>query len=155
MIFLALGSNLGDREAMLEAAIAELAAQGVKTVARSSLIETPALLPPGSPPDWNTPYLNCVLDIETTHRPVALLEILKAVEAKLGRQHRGHWGPREIDIDLIAYHKEIMETPDLTIPHAQLPFRRFVLVPLMEIAPDWKHPVSGKTAEAMLVGLMG
>lgn len=155
MIYLALGSNMGDRQAMMDAAIAELAAEGVKTVIGSSVIETPALLPPGAPPDWNTPYLNMVIDVETMHRPEALLEILKAIEQRLGRTNRGHWGPREIDIDLIAYHREVIETENLTVPHAQMPYRRFVLVPLMEIAPDWQHPVLGKTAEAMLAGLMG
>lgn len=154
MIYLALGSNMGDRQAMMDAAIAKLAAEGVKTVIRSSAIETPALLPPGAPPDWNMPYLNMVIDVETTHRPEALLGILKTIEQQLGRTHRGHWGPREIDIDLIAYHREVIETDELTLPHAQMPYRRFVLVPLMEIAPDWRHPVLDKTAEAMLAGLM-
>lgn len=155
MIFIALGTNLGDRATMLDKAVQELAADGVKTIVRSSNIETPALLPAGSPPDWNKPYLNCVLNVDTAHRPVPLLDILKNIEVRMGRVHRGVWGPREIDLDLITYHKEVIDTPDLVVPHAQLPFRRFVLVPLMEIAPDWKHPVLGKTPEAMLAGLMG
>lgn len=154
MIYVALGSNVGDRQAIMDAAIRELAAEGVKTVMRSTAIETPALLPPGAPPDWNKPYLNMVIDVETTRRPHDLLGVLKAIEQKLGRTHRGHWGPREIDLDLIAYHREVIESEELTLPHAQMPFRRFVLMPLMEIAPQWRHPVLDKTAEAMLAGLM-
>lgn len=154
MIYIALGSNMGDRQATMDAALRELAAEGVKTVIRSSAIETPALLPAGAPPDWNRPYLNMVVDVETAHRPERLLVILKDIEQKLGRTNRGHWGPREIDLDLIAYHREVIESDELTVPHTQMPFRRFVLVPLMEIAPDWRHPVLDKTAEAMLAGLM-
>ncbi len=150
MIFIALGTNLGDRAAMLDKAVKELAVDGVKTLHRSSNIETPALLPPGSPPDWNRPYLNCVLDVDTTHRPLPLLDILKNIEVRMGRLHRGVWGPREIDLDLITYHKEVIDSETLKVPHAQLPFRRFVLAPLAELAPDWKHPVLKKTATEML-----
>lgn len=153
MILLALGSNMGDREATMLAALVELEAAGVKTVARSTFVETPALLPKGAPPAWDMPYLNQVIVVQTSHAPEVLLAITQGVEEQLGRVHRGHWGPREIDIDLLAYHKEILETETLTLPHPHMPFRRFVLMPLVEIAPDWKHPVLAKTSTEMLAEL--
>lgn len=154
MILLALGSNMGDREATMLAALAELEAAGVKTVLRSALLETPALLPAGAPPAWDVPYLNQVVAVQTVHRPEVLLGIMQGIEEKLGRTRRGHWGPREIDLDLLAYHQEIIETELLTLPHPQMPYRRFVLGPLVEIAPDWQHPVLHKTSTDMLTELV-
>lgn len=154
MILLALGSNMGDREATMLAALVELEAAGVKTVAKSTFIETPALLPKGAPPAWDMPYLNQVVAVQTAHTPQALLQITQGVEQQLGRTQRGHWGPREIDIDLLAYHKQVVESDTLNLPHPQMPFRRFVLAPLVEIAPDWKHPVLNKSSTEMLQELM-
>lgn len=153
MILIALGSNMGDREATMLAALVELEAAGVKTVAKSAMMETPALLPKGAPPAWDMPYMNMVAVVQTGHDPHALLEITQGIEQKLGRTKRGHWGPREIDIDLLAYHAEVVETEMLALPHPHMPYRRFVLGPLVEIMPDWKHPVLGKTATEMLTEL--
>ncbi len=154
MIILALGSNMGDREATMLAALIELEAAGVKTVAKSTFLETPALLPKGAPPAWDMPYLNMVAVVQTSHAPQALLEITQGVELQLGRTKRGHWGPREIDIDLLAYHKEVLESDTLNLPHPHMPYRRFVLAPLVEIAPDWKHPVLNKSSTEMLKELV-
>lgn len=154
MILLALGSNMGDREATMLAALIELEAAGVKTLVKSSFLETPALLPKGAPPAWDMPYLNMVAAVQTNHQPPALLEIAQSVEQQLGRTKRGHWGPREIDIDLLAYHKQVVESETLNLPHPQMPYRRFVLAPLVEIAPDWKHPVLNKSSSEMLKELM-
>lgn len=153
MILLALGSNMGDREATMLAALVELEGAGVKTVAKSAMMQTPALLPKGAPTAWDMPYLNMVAVVQTAHKPQALLEITQGIEEKLGRHKRGHWGPREIDIDLLAYHAEVVESETLTLPHPHMPFRRFVLGPLVEIMPDWKHPVLGKSATEMLAEL--
>lgn len=153
MILIALGSNMGDREANLREAVHELAAAGVRVHAQSSILETPAVLPTGAPPAWNLPYLNQVMIVETTHQPEALLGIMKSIELQLGRVERGRWGPRELDLDLLAYHKERRDTETLTLPHPQMPWRRFVLQPLQEVAPGWKHPVLEKTAGEMLAEL--
>lgn len=150
MILLALGSNIGDREGFLHRACEELDAVGVTVVKRSRILETPAMLPPDAPTDWNIPYLNQVILVTTKHTPEALLACAKSIEQGLGRTDRGRWGPREIDIDLLSYHDETRDTSTLTLPHPGIADRDFVLKPLAEIAPEWRHPVSGKIAREML-----
>lgn len=150
MILLALGSNLGDREDHLARARAALEAVGVRILRASRIVETPAMLPTDAPADWNIAYLNQVLSVATAHPPEALLACAKSIEAGLGRRDRGRWGPREIDIDVLAYHAELRATPMLTLPHPGIPERRFVLEPLADIAPDWRHPTLGRTAREML-----
>ncbi len=150
MILLALGSNIGDREGFLRRACAALEAVGVSVVKRSALLETPAMLPPDAPEDWNIPFLNQVLLVTTRHTPEALLACAKSIEQGLGRTDRGRWGPREIDIDILAYNAEQRDTPKLTLPHPGIAERDFVLKPLAEIAPEWRHPLTGRTAREML-----
>lgn len=151
MILLGLGSNIGDREGYLARARAALEAVGARVVKASSLIETPALLPPDAPSDWDIPYLNQVIEVRTNHTPEGLLACAKSIEVALGRTDRGRWGPREIDIDLLAYHDERRATSMLTLPHPGMAARAFVLQPLAEIAPQWRHPINGLTAREMLV----
>ena len=103
MILIALGSNLGKREENLAHARAALVGYDVELVAESSTIETPALLPDGAPEEWNIPFLNQVIAVRTHLEPMELLTVLKLIEAELGRQKREHWGPREIDLDILAY----------------------------------------------------
>lgn len=150
MIFIALGSNLGDREGNLAAARMALMLHDVEIVAQSRVVQTPALLPEGAPAEWNLPYLNQVVEVQTRLSPHELLTCLKLIESDLGRQNRPHWAPREMDLDLLCYGDEIIVTDVLTLPHAQMDSRDFVLKPLMEIAPHWRHPVLGKTAEELL-----
>lgn len=150
MILLALGSNVGAREKLLRDAQVALEELGIYVEHESSVMTTPALLPEGAPPEWDMPFLNQVLRVQTALSPEAVLDAIKRTEQLLGRQDRGRWGPREIDIDLLAYGDVVMDTPRLVLPHPGIATRDFVLKPLMEIAPTWRHPVTGLTAAEML-----
>jgi 2-amino-4-hydroxy-6-hydroxymethyldihydropteridine diphosphokinase len=153
MIFIALGSNLGDRADYLAQARMALLGFDVDVIEASTILETPALMPEGAPAEWNMPYLNQVVSVATPHKPYHLLTILKLIEQELGRREREHWAPREIDLDLLAYHDEIIITDALVVPHPRLDERAFVLKPIKEIAPDWIHQVLGKTARELLEAL--
>ncbi len=150
MILLALGSNLGNREEYLAQARTVLEMFDVSIRRESSIIETPALMPEGAPADWNIPFLNQVLRVETHLPPLDLLSCIKHIEADLGRKPASRWAPREIDIDILAYDDVLMVEEALTLPHPQMDTRRFVLAPLAEIAPQWVHPIYGKTAAELL-----
>lgn len=132
----ALGSNLGDSVAALRSALAELKTVGT-VVVRSRLYETA----PVGPPQPN--YLNAVVLLETDREPRRLLSELLAIEKRLGRQRRERWGPRVIDLDLIACDDRVIVEDGLTLPHPEAHRRAFVLVPLVEIAPDLVLPGSG------------
>lgn len=95
---------------------------------------------------------------ETALSPTALFSAVKSIEEKIGRKNRGHWAPREIDIDILAYGDDVIHLADLSIPHAELLNRDFVLVPLAEIVPDWCYPVVGEyqgKSAAQLVAMKG
>lgn len=138
--FLSLGSNLGDREALLNQALERLQAAGVRTVRRSTIHET-------EPQDFRDQpwFLNMAVEVETDLTPRELLASIQKIEAELGRQRTIPKGPRTIDIDILFYANLIIGTPELEIPQPRLTERRFVLDPLSEIAPDLRHPVTGKT----------
>ena len=136
---IALGSNLGDSRAILEAAISILAATpGITLLAKSSWYQTLAVGPPQ--PD----YINGCALVQVTFSPQVLLETLLAIEAQKGRIRTERWGARSLDLDLLLYDDLILDTPTLTIPHPRMRERAFVLVPLAEIAPNWIDPVTGK-----------
>jgi 2-amino-4-hydroxy-6-hydroxymethyldihydropteridine diphosphokinase len=141
--YIGLGSNLGDRLGNLQAAVKALSARGLEAAARSSVYESDALGPPQ--PD----YLNAVVSVSTSLTPRQLLEALLAVEAEFGRHRGQRWGPREIDLDLLLYGDEMLEEDGLTVPHPEMTKRSFVLLPLLEIAPDLDLP-SGEPATAFL-----
>jgi 2-amino-4-hydroxy-6-hydroxymethyldihydropteridine diphosphokinase len=147
--FLSLGSNLGDREALLKEALERLQAAGVRTVRRSSIHET-------EPQDFRDQpwFLNMAVQVETDLAPRALLGIIQKIEAEMGRQRSIPKGPRTIDIDILFYADQVISTPELEVPHPRLTERHFVLDPLSEIAPDLIHPVTGKSVREAQAGLL-
>ena len=145
--YLSLGSNLGDRAANLAAAIARLSAAGpVRQV--SALYETQPVDFADQP--W---FLNCVAAIETERTPRELLKAILSIEAEMGRLRLKRKGPRKIDIDVLLMGDLVIDEPGLRIPHPSLHERRFVLQPLVDIAPEARHPVLKKTASEMLAVL--
>lgn len=143
-VYLSLGSNLGDRAAHLKSAIASLPPQ-MRVTAKSRVYETP----PWGYTEQDA-FLNQVVKATTCLEPEPLLKHLKRLEVALGRKATFHYGPRLIDIDILFYDDLVFESPALTIPHPHVHERGFVLMPLMDIAPDHVHPVTGKSAREMI-----
>ena len=139
MVYLSLGSNLGDRSGNLQGALARLEALG-KVVAVSSLYETEPVDLAAQP--W---FLNCAVKLDTEKMPKQLLGNILELEQEMGRRRNLQKGPRTIDVDILLFGTSIVETLGLTIPHPALHQRRFVLEPLAEIAPEVRHPVFKRT----------
>jgi 2-amino-4-hydroxy-6-hydroxymethyldihydropteridine diphosphokinase len=139
--YVGLGSNLGDREAAIRAALDALAAIPETTLTRaSSLYDTE---PAGEPdqPD----FLNAVAELDTDLTPQQLLWNLMLIEKRLGRVRTTRWGPRTIDLDLLLAGDHVVDEPELKLPHPELTRRSFVLVPLVELDPLLRHPLTGET----------
>jgi 2-amino-4-hydroxy-6-hydroxymethyldihydropteridine diphosphokinase len=144
-IFLSLGSNVGDREGNLRAAIAALESAGVRVRRVSSLYETEPVDFLEQP--W---FLNCVLEGETDAPAQTLLKELRRIEARMGSRKLVAKGPRLLDVDILLYGDETVDTPELQVPHPRMTRRRFVLEPLAEIAPKLRHPSWGGTVSDLL-----
>jgi 2-amino-4-hydroxy-6-hydroxymethyldihydropteridine diphosphokinase len=144
-IYLSLGSNVGDRATNLRHAIAALETTGVQVVRVSSLYET-------EPVDYldQAWFLNMAVEAETELLALDLLRALGAIETQMGSKKLMAKGPRLIDMDILLYGEQVIDTPKLQVPHPRAHLRRFVLEPLAEIAPNVRHPVSGLSAAEML-----
>lgn len=140
--YLALGANLGDRLATFRQARAALDGRAhIEVTGASALFETE---PVGGPAGQGF-YLNAVLQIATTLAPRDLLTACQEIEQHFGRRRDQRWGPRTLDIDLLLYGEVVCDDPRLMLPHPRLHLRRFVLAPLLELAPDLRHPLLGQT----------
>ena len=145
IIYLSLGSNVGDRAQNLKAAIAVLPDAGVSVRRVSAFYET-------EPVDYleQAWFLNCVVEGETELPAFELLRRLRAIESRMGSRKLIAKGPRLIDLDILVYGQETIDTPELQVPHPRMTLRRFVLVPLAEIAPGLRHPAWSGTVERIL-----
>ena len=149
--WIGLGSNLGDRRAILDAAVAALAEEtpGVALLGVSSYHET---WPVGGPPGQG-PFLNAAAELETTLEPHQLLAVLQQIENQAGRVRTVRWGERTLDLDILIYASMFLDTRELRLPHPRLAFRRFVLVPLAEIAPNFVDPMTKRRVADLLANL--
>ena len=143
LVYLSLGSNIGDRESHLRDAITRLESVG-KVIAVSSFYET-------EPVEFTAQawFLNCAVKLETTQTPEKLMANLLHLEQQMGRQRTQEKGPRTIDIDILMIGDLILNSPGLTVPHPAMHQRRFVLEPFAEIAPKARHPISQKTIQEL------
>ena len=150
-IYLSLGSNVGDREQMLQSALDRLHAPDLRIVRVSSVYET-------EPVDFKEQrhFLNLVAEAETDLFPLLLLARIQKVELQLGRKRAGPpKGPRTIDIDILLFGRFTIQSARLEVPHPRMHERRFVLAPMIELAPDLRHPTVGRTMRELLAGLVG
>jgi 2-amino-4-hydroxy-6-hydroxymethyldihydropteridine diphosphokinase len=152
MILIALGANLSSKAGppadTLKRALGELERQGVEIRNVSAFYETPAWPDPADPA-----FVNAVAAVKTSLQPVELLMLLHGVETDFGRLRSASNAPRTLDLDLLDYDGRVITEARLTLPHPRLATRSFVLVPLRDVAPDWRHPVTGQGLPELLAAL--
>jgi 2-amino-4-hydroxy-6-hydroxymethyldihydropteridine diphosphokinase len=141
-VYLGLGTNLGDRLINLETAVASIAKKVGQINACSSIYQTAAWGNTHQPD-----FLNMVVGVETNFNPETLLINTQQIELEMGRIRKEHWGERNIDIDILFYEEIVLISSNLSIPHPYIADRKFVLAPLLELIPDFKHPVQKKTIQ--------
>jgi len=144
IVYIGIGSNLGNRQENCRKAIRQLYLRGVKVVKESSMIETE----PWGVTDQPC-FINMAVEAETDLAPDRLFAIFKDIEMQMGRTDAVRWGPRVIDLDILFYDDMVLDTPELKIPHPYLHERDFVLIPLAEIAPEKIHPVLQKSVRRL------
>ena len=149
-VFIGIGTNLGDRSKNIEEALKNLESDGLKIVKKSPIYETEPYGLTKQPK-----FLNCVVEANTTLAPQELLKALIEIEKKMGRVRKIHWGPRIIDLDILFYDDLVIDEENLKIPHPDIKNRFFVLKPLLDIAPDFIHPVLKRTIKELLDELKG
>ncbi|MGB7405140.1 MAG: 2-amino-4-hydroxy-6-hydroxymethyldihydropteridine diphosphokinase [Pacificimonas sp.] len=152
-IVVALGSNRphgrhGQPRSILHAALNAIAAIGIEIVEVSQVIETAPLGPS------SRRYANAVATIDTRRSPEELLTSLHMIENEFGRRRQRRWGARVLDLDLIAYEQEVRGGPRLVLPHPAMHLRRFVLGPMLHVAPDWRHPILNLSTRQMYARLV-
>ena len=144
LVHLGLGSNLGDRKEFLSMACNYLSSEVITGFRASSIYESEPLLKMKQ-----SKYFNMVVCGLTVLSPNDLLKKCQQIEISLGRVHRKHWGSREIDIDILSYGSKIIDNNDLVIPHPEIQNRSFVLMPMLELSPEWLHPENGITIKEL------
>lgn len=147
-VFLSIGSNVGERRAKIKEGIVSLQEGGVGVLRRASLYQTEPVGITDQP--W---FLNTVVAGDTAHTPRGLLELCKQIERTAGRRRTVRFGPRLLDIDILLYKDLVLREKELEIPHPRMHERRFVLVPLLEIAPAIRDPRNGRSYAEILAGL--
>ncbi len=144
-VFISLGSNLGDRFKNITTSIKKILGEKIEILKISSIYET-------EPVETleNFDFFNCVISLKTTYEPEKLLKIFIKIEKEMGRVRKHKNSPREIDIDILFYGNKIINKPDLIIPHPKIEERKFVLIPLNEINPEFIHPISNLKIKEIL-----
>ena len=145
IVYIGLGSNMGNRAKALARAEESMEAAGIRILRRSSLYWTEPVDAPPQP--W---FLNAVLEAEMALMPKQLLQALAKIERQMGRRRIVERGPRPIDLDILLYGTSVIHTPELEVPHAGMAHRRFVLAPLAELAPELRHPVLQRSIRELL-----
>lgn len=146
--FVALGGNLGDTQAVFAAALSSMERLGITIEKKSSLYQS---APMG--PNAGELFLNAIVQLKYSGSGLDLLAILHQVEAEFQRTRTIHWGPRSLDLDLLAIECEVIDQPAIVVPHPALWYRRFVVEPFAEIAPDWQHPTLNTSAASLLASM--